>query len=274
MKSKLFVLLALIALIYSCGTGTSNKEVMLMEQSSYDAATPPPPAEKRELATEQATDRKIIKTGDIRFQSRNLQETENLIISTVNELEGYIANNNTYNSEDRISQNITVRVPAHRFDALLEKISSNARKIDYKNIHTQDVTEEFIDIEARLRTKKELEARYLELLKKAVKVEEIVAIEKELGALRADIESIEGRLKYLSNQVNMSTLTIEFYQLTGTTLNFSSKIGNALVAGWRLLLAFLVGLVNLWPFILIMLVVLFWFFRVRRKRAVNAQLKN
>lgn len=240
-----------------------------MEKSSYDAAAPPPPAESRASAIEPATDRKIIKTGDIRFQTRDLQETEKLILAAVDELEGYIAGNNTYNSEDRITQNITVRVPAHRFDTLLGMVSANARKIDYKNIHTQDVTEEFIDIEARLRTKKELEARYLELLKKAVKVEEIVAIEKELGALRADIESIEGRLKYLSNQVNMSTLTIEFYQITGTTLNFSSKIGNALVAGWRLLLAFLVGLVNLWPFILIVLVVLLWFFRVRKVKSIK-----
>ena len=73
-------------------------------------------------------------------------------------------------------------------------------------IDSQDVTEEYIDITARLKTKKELEARYLELLKKANKVEEIVSIEKEIGNLRSDIESIEGRLRYINNAVAYSTL--------------------------------------------------------------------
>lgn len=273
MRSVFFGSVLTLLLVISCGTEKSNKNIAMMEAASFDAAAPPPPTANRSgsVAEVDATiERKIIKSGELRFQTRDLAETEKLVLNIVSELGGYISNNNTYSSDDRTTQNITVRVPAEKFDDLLERVSENARKIDYRNIHSQDVTEEFIDIEARLRTKKDLERRYLELLKKATRVEELVAIEKEIGTLRGEIESIEGRLKYLNNQVNMSTLTIDFYQLTGSTLNFSSKLGNAIVSGWRLLLAFLVGLVNLWPFLLIMTITLFVFIRVRRKRGRSA----
>lgn len=263
----------MLLLVMACGSENNSNETAMMD-AVFDAVAPPPPPMTKRAGVAQVEDatieRKIINSGELRFQSRDLAETEKLILDVVGELGGYISNNNTYSSDDKISQNITVRVPADKFDNLLERVSENARKIDYRNIHSQDVTEEFIDIEARLRTKKELENRYLELLKKATKVEEIVAIEKEIGTLRSEIESIEGRLKYLNSQVNMSTLTIDFYQMTGSTLNFSSTLGNAIVSGWRLLLAFLVGLVNLWPFLLIITVTLFVLFRFRRKRRRSA----
>lgn len=268
MRSIIFGSVLTLLLSISCGTEKSGNEIALSEAASFDAVAPPPMTKRSEAvsAVDAIIERKIIKSGELRFQTRDLGETEKLVLDIVSDLDGYISNNNTYSTDDRTTQNITIRVPADKFDELLHRVSENARKIDYRNIHSQDVTEEFIDIEARLRTKKELEGRYRELLKKATKVEELVAIEKEIGTLRAEIESIEGRLKYLNNQVNMSTLIIDFYQMTGSTLNLSSKLGNAIVSGWRLLLAFLVGLVNLWPFLIIIAITLFGVIRLRRRR--------
>ncbi|MDR2691715.1 MAG: DUF4349 domain-containing protein [Dysgonamonadaceae bacterium] len=110
-----------------------------------------------------------------------------------------------------------------KFELLLDRIAQNAKKLDSKNITVSDLTEEFIDIEARIKTKKELENRYKELLKQANKVEEIVAIEKEIGNLRTDIESIEGRLKYLKDKVSYSTLNVVFYERTSSPFGFNSK---------------------------------------------------
>ena len=115
----------------------------------------------------------------------------------------------------------------------------------------QDVSEEFIDHEARLRTKKEVESRYREILKQAKTVQEILSVETEIGNIRSEIESIEGRLKYLSDQVSMSTLNITYYQKTGTDFGFASKFVQALKSGWDILLIFIIGIVNLWPFIII-----------------------
>jgi hypothetical protein len=149
------------------------------------------------------------------------------------------------------------------------RISESAKKIDFKNVQVQDVTEEYIDVETRIKTKKELESRYRVLLSKARTVEEILSIEKELGTLRSDIESIEGRLKYLKDQVSLSTLSVEYYELTRSTLNFSSKLGHAVVSGWKLLLGFIVGLVNLWPFIIIIVLIIVVALRMSKKKPLK-----
>lgn len=215
---------------------------------------------------ENLTERKVIKTGEIRFQTKSIQETTKFLTENVKDFKGYISSDNVYNSGDRITQRIEIKVPSDSFDDLLSGISENAKKIDYKNVQLQDVTEEYIDIESRIKTKKELENRYKELLLKAKTVQEILSIEKELGTLRTDIESIEGRLKYLKDQVSFSTLTVEYYELTSSTLNFSSKIGQAIAMGWKLLISFIIGLVTLWPFILVIGIIIFATIRFNKKR--------
>lgn len=221
------------------------------------------------IATVSITERKIIKRGDISFQTRSIRETTNFITSTVNELKGYISSENIYNSDNRTTQRLEIRIPATSFDELLTRISQNAKRIDSKNVQVQDITEEFIDIESRIKTKKELENRYKEILSQAKTVVEIVSIEKELGTLQTDIEAIEGRLKYLKDQVSLSTLTVEYYESVSSTLNFSSKLAQALIMGWRSFLSFIIGLVHLWPFLVILVITLIIIFRIRRKEKIT-----
>ena len=269
MKPALLSLL-LITLI-SC-TNENNKEIarelpiMMTDEASNLQAN----QLSSNIVSETITERKVIKRGEIRFQARNIKETTNFIILNVNELKGYISSDNVYNSDDRITQRIEIRIAANYFDDLLLRISNNAKKIDFKNVQVQDVTEEYIDVVSRLKTKKELENKYIELLSKAKTVGEILSIEKELGTLRSDIESIEGRLKYLKDQISLSTLSVEYYEMTSSTLNFSSKIGQAIAMGWKFLLSFIIGLVHLWPFILIIGIVVFSIIRFNKKNKNNA----
>lgn len=253
-----YLVLLILILFVSCDTG--KKEMALRNMSieapvsGFAAADAVMPQQGRVAEPRDFSQRKLIRNGDIRFQTRDLTATGEFIISSVKRMDGYISGDNTYDSEDRITRRLEIRIPADKFDALADTISSEAKSVEFRNVYLQDVTEEFIDIEARLRTKKELETRYMQLLQKAQKVEEILAIEKELGTLRSDIESIEGRLKYLNDKVSFSTLNAEFYQLKGTANNFSSRLGSAFVEGWRWLIVAFVGLVHLWPFILLLLV--------------------
>jgi hypothetical protein len=257
--------------LLSCKEGNNDRNFMAMDAFTGDVPSPVAGDAGRTISTP-VEERKVIKRGEIRFQTKSIQETTAFVTDIVMQLNGYISGDNVYNSDDRVTQRVEIRVPADSFDELLSGISESAKKIDSKNVYTQDVTEEYIDIETRLRTKKELENRYMELLKQAKTVEDMLAIEKELGTLRSDIESIEGRLKYLSNQVSLATLSVEYYEMTSSTLNFSSKLGQAVVMGWRLLLGFLIGLVNLWPFILIAGIIIVISLRIRRTRQKN-QLK-
>jgi len=220
-------------------------------------------------------ERKIIKEGEIKFETANSQDTRIFISKTVAEIGGYMSEDNAFDYENRIEHRITIRVPADKFELLLENISQKAAKLDSKNITALDVTEQFIDVEARIKTKKELESRYKELLKKANKVDEILTIEKEIGKLRTEIESMEGRLKYLKDRVSFSTLTVVFYEKTTSSFGFSAKIGQALQNGWTILLWCLIILTNLWAFIAGGLIIFFIFIlyrnRKRKRKAIAAK---
>jgi hypothetical protein len=217
-----------------------------------------------------ATERKLIKTGSIDFEVDNAVKTKASIAGLVKEFNGYISSDeqNNYSGATRYSQ--VARIPSDKLDDFLAKVEGLAKNVDAKNISTQDVTEEFIDVETRLSTKKELEARYHQILKQAKTVKDILEVETQLNNVRAEIESMEGRLKYLTNQTSFSTLTITFYQTIsgnyGFTYRFFSSFGN----GWDNLLDFIIGLLNAWPFVIIVGAVVWFFIRWRRKRKLTA----
>lgn len=198
-------------------------------------------------------ERKLIKTGSVTFETKELETTRKIVLELVNEHNGYVASDNQYKSDDRISTTISVRVPAKSFDFVLERIAKGVEKFDNKNIHISDVTEQFLDVEARLKTKKALETKYLEILKKAKTVRETLDVERELGKLRGDIEATEGRLKYLQSQVSFSTLNITFYKKNaGSEVGFGSQIGDAFKQGFENVKAFLVSVLSIWPFMIIL----------------------
>jgi len=267
-----FLTILTLTMAFACSAKQDNaaftREMSAeMDQSGAERADqdPPPPSQEELQNSSQPVERKIIKEGSITFETDDLQATRQLITTAVAESGGYLAQDNAYNEYDRIQHQLVLRIPADKFDTLLNKISASAKKLDSKNISAQDVTEEFIDVQARLKTKKELEKRYLELLKQAKKVDEILNIEREIGTLRSDIESIEGRLKYLTDKVSFGTLTVTFYQKTTASFGFGSKFSQALRNGWTNLGWFAIGLTSLWPFIALGLGLFFVIRRLRRR---------
>lgn len=262
---RIFLSVFLLLLVFSCGGDYSgNNSVTLSEETgyagNYDGRTA-----LRNKKESSDIEKKIIKTGRISFETKDGIKTRTSLLETVDQLEAYVSEENTYEDDYRINYNFKLRVPAGNFDTLLDAISKSANKIDYKNVETQDVTEEFIDVQARLKTKKDLEIRYKQLLDKANSVEEILGIEGEIGNLRAEIESMEGRLKYLEDRVSYSTLDVNFYESIDAPFGFGSRFGNALKGGWSNLLWFLIGVTNLWPFVLLSFVTIF-IVRTWRKR--------
>ena len=196
-------------------------------------------------------ERKLIKNGSITFESQNVQKTKIEIEKICKELNAYVVNEGQNNYGDRLQYSQTIRVSANRFDELLLKIEPLASIIEDKTISTQDITEEFIDVEARLETKKELELRYREILKQAKTVADIISIEAQIANVRSEIESMEGRLNYLKNQVSFSTLNVTYYETIGTDFGFASKFVRSLRIGWDNLLSFLIFTLSFWPFILV-----------------------
>lgn len=213
--------------------------------------------------------RKLIKTGSVSFQVEDLTDTKTKIKKAVKKYKAYISSEDEDSYSDKISVNISIRVPFKDFDNLLADISKGVESFDSKNISVSDVTEEFVDITARIKTKKELENRYHELLEKANTVGEILEIEREIADLRSDIESFEGRLKYLKSQVSFSTLSISFYKSTPTNNKFNNKFSDGFGNGWDNFIWFFVFLSNLWPFILIVFTIVFFVVRRERRKRKN-----
>lgn len=214
------------------------------------------------------TDRKLIKDGSISFETGDLKKTQSEIAEITKSLNGYASNETLNNGESRTSCQITIRVPANQFVELVDKLEKISLKIEHKSVQTRDVTEEFFDAEARLKTKKEVENRYRDLLKKAQTVEDMLAIERESGNVRTEIEVIEGKLNYLKNQVAFSTLEVNYFQVVGTDFGFAGKFVHSLANGWSNLLSFLIALTNIWPFLILFSLAGWWLRRWLTKKPI------
>lgn len=255
-----------MTLLSACGNDNAHMGMANLEMHAYADETA-----QADVDDQVSLERKLIKSGDISFETANVLDTKQYITTLVAESNGYISRDNVYDYNDRIQYHLSVRVPADQFDALLAKIEGNSGGLDSKNIYVQDVTEEFIDVQARIEIKKQLEARYKELLKDASQVGDILNIEKEMAKLRSEIEAIEGRIKYLNDNVAMGSLEVSFYQKNGFGHSFVSKVGEAIYDGWDSFLWFIIALAGLWPFMFIIaaLVILVRRYKKRKKKTVE-----
>ena len=285
MKTTVLIYSAIILLFVSCN-GKSNDGVAEMRMSkvayapsdkSYyaetvdtaAAAVDTPEMDLKLPEKEKEIEAKIIKSGNLRYQTDDLEKTYSQIQEAVKKHKAIIKNDSQYNDEDGLSRRINIRIPNENFDAFITDISKGVNYFDVKSISSDDVTEEYIDVTSRIKTKKVLEERYYELLKKATKVSEMLEIEKKLSEIREEIEAKEGRLKYIENKVSMSTLDINFYkpvaQGSKATVSYVGRIGNAIVSGFNGISNFFISLLGFWP-VIVTLVVLFILIKKRFKR--------
>jgi hypothetical protein len=217
-------------------------------------------------AEPQTVDRKLIKNGRVGFQTNDLDKTYQNILKVVKQYNAYVSSDENQNNYGELRHNITVRIPAKDFDKFVEAVGKGVAEFDYKEIQTQDVTSEYLDVEARIKTKKEMEIRYLAILKQAKNVIEMLEIERQLGEVRGEIESMEGRIRFLKNQVSFSTLDISFYKnIAYQGDSFWTRLGDSFRSGWDNLLLFIVGIVHLWPFLILIGFGIFGFRRFRNK---------
>jgi hypothetical protein len=103
---------------------------------------------------------------------------------------------------------VQLRVPAAQFDAALKDIRATAGEVLAEKVSGKDVTEEYIDLEARLRTQRALEAQLLDIMKSAHEVSEAISVQKELTNVRTEIERVEGRRRFLESQSSLSTINV------------------------------------------------------------------
>jgi hypothetical protein len=114
--------------------------------------------------------------------------------------------------KEQVSGNIRIRIPQKNFQAFLHDAESQAAEVLHRNITGQDVTEEYVDLESRLKSKRVVEERLTTFMKSAVKTEDLLKISADLAVVQEEIEAIEGKMKFLENQTSLSTVNITLYE--------------------------------------------------------------
>ena len=138
--------------------------------------------------------------------------------------------------------------------------------VDHKKITSKDVTQEYLDLESRLKTKKTVKKRYEEILRsKASTIDEILSAEEAIRVLQEEIEAKEGRLRYLKNRVGLSQINLHIYQTVEQKIepqeykaSFADKLQKQFLHGWGMILSVILSIVNVWPLAIIGLVFLFF----------------
>jgi hypothetical protein len=272
MRKNLFIV-GLSLLLMACHAKEGAKEYALMdaESSANDFSLSKAsfaPVERQSVAP------KVIKTGELSLEVKNLKEFGPKVEALLPRLEAYVVSSSTSDDRYQLSGHMTLRVKAENLEKLMAEVETLALKTSNKRLNAQDVTEEYVDVEARIKTKMEVREKYQGLLKNAKTVEEILRIENELRVIQEELEARQARLKYLESQVAYSTLHVNYFEDrpdfgTSYSKGFFTRVAEGLVKGWSGFQSFLVGVVYLWPFILLgaIGVMLFRKWRKRKSKA-------
>ena len=155
---------------------------------------------------------KIVRTSNIRIEVDDYFLSSQKVEAYAKKYAGYVSQSDARASHDsKHSGTVTIRVPEIHFDAVIAELSLLGN-IKSKNVNGQDVTEEYIDLQARINNSMAHEERLLGMYDEADNVNEMMQVERELNRVREQIERWEGRLRYLNNKVDMSTITVNLYE--------------------------------------------------------------
>ncbi len=252
----------------------SNEVLMKSESDKKEASQP-----LKNTAESDVIKKKIIKDGRLGMDVKNLSASKTNIDTIVRNLGGYYDNESLSNNDYTTAYDLKIRIPSDKFEILIAKIESGEGEVSYKEIDARDVTEEFIDLETRLGNKQKYLTRYQELLRNAKNIKEILDIEEKIRVLEEEIESTTGRLKYLNDQVNYSTLELNISQKKAFKYtppfrqNFFEKLKQSLSRGWYGFVDLFFFLLSNWA-VLILLAVLIWLWIKYRKRRKSRKQKE
>lgn len=171
-------------------------------------------------SAEVAMDRKVIRNANITIETETPADGQRKIVSIAESNGGFVvtseSSQRTLEGQTTPAMVVTVvaRVPATQFGAVVDQIRGLGNRVRAEKITGQDVTEEYIDMEARIRTKKALEAQFLEIMKQAHRVSDALEVQSQLADVRTEIERLEGRRRFLENQSSLSTITVTLQPAT------------------------------------------------------------
>ncbi|HJX39547.1 MAG TPA: DUF4349 domain-containing protein, partial [Anaerolineae bacterium] len=241
-------------------------------------------------AQDVVSDKMILRTASLTIVVKDTEEALEAIESLATQLGGYISDLQTWRLDDQLAGTVTLRIPAESFDQARERIKDLALEVEGENVSGQDVTEEYIDLEARLGNLEMAEEELRELLASAQEThkdaDSILAIYQEITNVRQQIEQIKGRMQYLENAAALATLTIsltpeeeeepvvepgweplrQVREALRTLVNALKFLANVLI--WVVLFFLPLAAILALPLVIVWLI---WYLRRRRRRRAKAE---
>ena len=274
MKIYKILILLLTFLIFSCSSesetgGFSESKMSISPEMAMmeDVRISTPPTL---LGNEE---KKIQRNANISIEVKNLDESISKLNEIILLLNAEIVSSNKGGMDfGQPYANIRIRVLSGNLDSAINEFKKLSTKIISENIYTNDVTEEFIDTEARLKIMKSTEDRFNSLLLKSETVEEIIQVEKELMRIRGDIESLEGRLNYLSKTTDTSEINLNLNEqipITGESWKINDSFTSALqnlssFAKW--LADFIINIIVFIPAIIVIALIIIFLRKLIKNR--------
>lgn len=203
------------------GDAESSKTAASGGAQARSVAGQPAPASVPN-ANQADTTRKLVKNAELTLQTDQPEEGLRRITAAAESRGGYLGSSEAaqYGANGGRSIKITARVPVEQFMPFLAEVRQAGARVLSERITSKDITEEYVDLEARLKVQKETEARYLEFLKQAKNVDDALTVQRELSNVRTIVEQLEGRRRLLESQAALSTVTVNL-QAEGSAVTAS-----------------------------------------------------
>jgi len=165
-----------------------------------------------ELGQPWATERMIVRTAAMSLVVNDVLIAIDQIAELAESLDGYVVSSKRWRQEERLFGIITIRVPAEDFADVMEALRELAVDVTHEDTSSKDVTEEYVDLSAKLHNLEATEEQYLRLMEKAEKVEDILSVQRELSKTRGEIEQTKGRMQYLERTSATSLIQVQLEQ--------------------------------------------------------------
>jgi hypothetical protein len=221
--TRIIPILALSLALVACGGSAASTPVSSQSATMEAApAAPPQPASGGATALDQAKpaanapapgapqdlQRLVIKTADLSLQVDSARDAEASLRALVGQLGGYVVKVETSGTDEQMTSHVTFRVPADRFDQALSGVQGLAKKVLARTVGGDDVTEEFVDLEARLKNLEATRDRLQSFLDKAENVDDALKVNQSLSDLQGQIEQLKGRKQFLERSASLSTINV------------------------------------------------------------------
>ncbi|GEN76732.1 hypothetical protein CHA01nite_24720 [Chryseobacterium hagamense] len=215
--------------------------------------------------------KKVIKNGNMKIQVADINKIQSQISILLKNNKAYIQKEEFQNTDVDENLDLTIRVPYQNFDSLINSFSNGIGSVLSKNISSDDVTEEYTDVSIKLANKKIYLEKYREMLKSAKTTKDMLEIQENIRDLEDEIDVSEGRLRFIDDRVNYSTLNLSLYKekvrsSATSRIGFGSRFGDSLKEGWNSFVEFLLGIISLWPFLLLVPVIVFLWRKWRNRK--------